>query len=282
MAEPASPRLVEMSPMVFWQAVPSRTMPPYHDTACYWITDGRTAWLVDAGDGGPAGAAALAAAHQALGAPHLEFVVVTHWHRDHSGGVRALTASLGARAVAHPLDAARIAEILPDAPPFEPAAALPPTGPGGISVALIHAPGHTRGQLNVWLPDAGVLLAGDNVLGRTTSVIVPPDGDLRTYQATLQALMDLRPRRIGPGHGNPIDDAMGVLGYYRQHRLERERQLLELLAAGPKSLTALAEAIYRGQPPETVLAGRYMLTAHTEALLAEGRIREKNGEYFLR
>ncbi|MGC8488782.1 MAG: MBL fold metallo-hydrolase [Clostridia bacterium] len=280
MTEPI--RLHELYPGVFWQEVPSATIPPYRGTACYWLTDGRRAWLVDAGDGSPAAHAHLLEAHRALSAPELEYVIVTHWHRDHSGGARGLVDALGAVAVAHPIDARQIAVVLDDAPVFEPPAALGATAPGRHAVELIHAPGHTPGQVNVWLPDLALLLAGDNVLGRSTSVIVPPDGHLRTYEKTLDRLLALEPGMIGPGHGEPITDGMGALRYYRSHRAEREQQVLHLLGEGRKSLMALAEAVYAGEAPETVAVGRLMLSAHVEALLEEGRIGEEGGQYFLR
>ncbi len=270
---PPSPLdLREIAPGIFWQEVPSATIPPYSATACYWVVGGGHAWLVDAGDDSPAAKAALLAAHEALHAPRLERVIVTHWHRDHSGGARGLQDRLGARVVAHPDDAHRVRLVLPDPPVFEGPETLPGQAPGGHTVTLVHAPGHTAGQINVWFSGLRLLLAGDNVLGRTTTVIVPPDGHLRTYQKTLARLIALSPRLIGPGHGEPLADGGDVLQWYAQHRADREAQVLAILAGGPHTLLELAEAVYAGEGPDTVAAGKLMLSAHLEALMEEGRV----------
>ncbi len=268
----SSPDLRQIVPGIYWQEVPSETIPPYQGTACYWIVGEGRAWLVDAGDDSPQAAAALWAAHRALDAPRLEQVIVTHWHRDHSGGARGLQEALGASVVAHADDARRVAMVLAAPPVFAAPDTLPGHAPGGHAVRVVHAPGHTAGQINLWFSESRLLLAGDNVLGRTTTVIVPPDGHLRTYQKTLQMLTELSPRLIGPGHGEPLPDGVRVLQWYARHRVEREQQVLALLATGPKTLGRLAQAVYAGEGPDTLAAGQFMLSAHLEALLEEGRI----------
>jgi ribonuclease/clavin/mitogillin len=274
----AAARMMVMTDGVIWQEVPGRTLPPYAGTACYWLVDGGHAWLVDTGDGQPAALEALRAAWEDLGMPEVEAIVVTHWHTDHTGTAAAAGRLFGAPVFLSVADAETALHHLDDAPPFHDPAELP-AGPGALRVEVLEAPGHTAGQLNLWLPEKQVLLAGDNVLGRGTSVVVPPDGHLRTYQATLRRLMALNPARIGPGHGPPLDDGIGVLRYYLDHRQERENQVLARLAQGPCTAQEVAQAVYAGEAPETVALGRLMLMAHLEALVEEGRVAEDHGAY---
>jgi glyoxylase-like metal-dependent hydrolase (beta-lactamase superfamily II) len=89
----------------------------------------------------------------------------------------------------HPADRAAVLPDCADARPFLPGA----YHIGAVPVDVLHMPGHTPGQLNLWLPTERTLLAGDNVLGDTTSVVVPPAGDLHAYRATLERLAALNP-----------------------------------------------------------------------------------------
>jgi glyoxylase-like metal-dependent hydrolase (beta-lactamase superfamily II) len=269
-----------LAPHIWWQEVPSRTLPPYRGTACYWLVKNNRAWLVDAGDGDEPGRLALEEGWTVLGRPRLEAILITHWHLDHSGGAGYAAARFGAPVYLHGHDAATVTAHLPTAPPWRDPGQLPP-GPGGLVVRALNAPGHTAGQVNLWLPDAGVLLAGDNVLGLGTSLVVPPDGHLRTYEATLRRLQDLGPTMIGPGHGPPLADGGAVLAGYLAHRRDRERQVLDRLAEAPATAHELALYVYRGEAPETVALGRMMLGAHLDALADEGRVVQHDGRYRL-
>jgi len=276
----ADVRMETMTDGVVWQEVPGRTLPPYGGTACYWLVDGGHAWLVDTGDGQTAALEALKAGWERLGAPQVDAIVVTHWHTDHTGTAAAAARLFGAPVFLSAADATTALRHLTDAPSFQNPANLP-HGPGTLRVEVLEAPGHTAGQVNLWLPEQRVLLAGDNVLGRGTSVVVPPDGHLRTYQETLRRLLALNPTRIGPGHGPPLADGVGVLRYYLDHRQDRENQVLARLAQGPSTAQEVAEAVYAGESPETVALGRLMLMAHLEALVEEGRVAEDHGVYRL-
>lgn len=258
---------------------PGHTLPPYRGTECYWIGRRERVWLVDTGDGGPAAQAALEAAWRALGEPRVEGVLVTHLHRDHRGG-----AAWAAQRFQAPiyLGAEDLALLDPgDRIAWQPIAAGT-ASLGGIAVDIVHAPGHTPGQMNIWIPAAGLLLAGDNVLGATTAAVSPPHGDLRVYQATLRRLLALQPARIGPGHGPLVEDGSDRLRYYLAHRQEREAQILARLAAGPASVADLADALYRQQLPVSRRAvGERMVRAHLEPLLREGRVRQGASDVYI-
>lgn len=256
---------------VFRTRAPGRTLAPYRATECYWIGEGEVL-LVDTGDGEEAAREALQADWEALGRPRVAGLVVTHRHADHVGGLAwAQRQWPDAPVYVHPreADAVRPWAARPDRLVLLDEGRLEA---GGVAVEVLHAPGHTPGQINLWLGAERLLVAGDNVLGNTTSVIVPPDGDLLAYLATLQRLAALAPARIAPGHGDLVEDGVGYLAYYLQHRAERERQVLDLLAQGLGTPEELAERIYAGQPEAARRAGVAMTRAQLAALAAQGRV----------
>ena len=186
-------------------------------------------------------------------------VLVTHDHPDHAPGAVGFAARVGA-----PLAAARLAGADPirDGATFR---------AGGVEVVAIAAPGHTPDHVAFWIASEHALFTGDAVLGRGTSVIDPPEGDLVRYIASLRAMLELGPRTIFPGHGPVVPDAPAKLQEYLDHREERERQVLDALAAGPLAIDDLVGQIYDGYPHEVLpLAARSVL-AHLKKLETEGR-----------
>jgi glyoxylase-like metal-dependent hydrolase (beta-lactamase superfamily II) len=115
------------------------------------------------------------------------------------------------------------------------------------------------------------LFSGDHVLGRGTSVIVWPDGDMRAYVEGVRRLIDLNPSRIFPGHGPVIDEPAPVLAYYLSHRLEREQQVLGALAAGPATPPELTLRVYADVDVSLHRIAEMSLRAHLAKLAAEGR-----------
>jgi glyoxylase-like metal-dependent hydrolase (beta-lactamase superfamily II) len=189
-------------------------------------------------------------------------ILLTHDHPDHAPGAATLSALTGA-----PAYAARPAEgmrRLRDGQEIR----LP-----GVRLRAIATPGHSPDHVAFFLEPDRALFTGDAVLGRGTSVIDPPEGDLAQYLRSLRRLRELRPRTIYPGHGPVVLDAMAKLEEYLAHREARERQVLEGLAEGPRTPEELVPAIYTGYPAELhPLAARSVL-AHLLKLESEGRVR---------
>ena len=119
--------------------------------------------------------------------------------------------------------------------------------------------------------ESGALFTGDTVLGRGTSFIDPPDGDLVQYLRSLRRLLDLDPRSIYPGHGPVVLHAREKLLEYLAHRDEREAQMVSALAEGPRTIAEMVEVIYADHPTEAhPLAARSVL-AQLRKLADEGR-----------
>jgi glyoxylase-like metal-dependent hydrolase (beta-lactamase superfamily II) len=200
-------------------------------------------------------------------AGRVAFVLVTHDHPDHAPG-----AALFARRVGAPLHAWRLdgAERIRDHQVFR---------GGGFALTAIHAPGHTSDHVVFHEPDERALFTGDAVVGRGTSFIDPPDGDLTQYLRSLKLMQELDPRTIYPGHGPVVFRARDKLHEYVEHRAERERQILSSLAAGGCTIEEIVGEIYAGYPPEVLpLAGRSVL-AHLLKLEGEGAVaRSGKGE----
>ena len=171
-------------------------------------------------------------------AGHVGAVLVTHDHPDHAPG--ALTF---ARRVGAPLRAYRLrgAERLRDEELLE---------VGDVALRTYHTPGHTSDHLAFFLPAERALFTGDAVLGRGTSFIDPPDGDLVLYLRSLTRLQELGAETLYPGHGPVILRGPEKLQEYLDHRADREEQVLAALADGPTAIMAIVGGIYADHPPE--------------------------------
>lgn len=219
-----------------------------------WVVGQGPAVVIDPGPLIPAHLEEVARVAGPVGA-----VLVTHDHPDHAPG--ALTF---ARRVGAPLRAYRLAnaEHLRDGELVE---------VGDLTLRAFHTPGHTSDHLAFHLPAERSLFTGDAVLGRGTSFIDPPDGDLTQYLRSLTRLQELGAQILYPGHGPVVLRGPEKFQEYLEHRVEREEQVLAAMAAGPATIMAMVGDIYADYPPEVhALAARSVL-AHLLKLQAEGR-----------
>jgi len=190
-------------------------------------------------------------------------VLLTHDHPDHAPGALPFAERAGAPLYAfrlegseHPRDGQRLHV-------------------GAVDVVMYHTPGHTSDSMAFHVPASSALFTGDTVVGRGTSFIDPPDGDLVRYLRSLRRMLDLAPRTIYPGHGPVALQGQATLRGYIEHRAQREEQVLASLADGSHTVPELVTAIYPDHPPEVhELAGRSVL-AHLLKLESEGRAERK-------
>ena len=186
-------------------------------------------------------------------------VLVTHDHPDHAPGALPFAQQVGA-----PLYAFRLggAEKLRTGQRVR---------AGALDLTAIHTPGHTSDHVVFFEPASGALFSGDAVVGRGTTFIDPPDGDLVQYLRSLKRMEEVRPRTIYPGHGPVVLRAQEKILEYLAHREEREKEVLVALAEGPRTIAEMVEVIYADQPKDVhPLAARSVL-AHLLKLADEGR-----------
>ena len=159
-------------------------------------------------------------------------VLVTHDHPDHAPGAIPFARLVGAPVYAFRLMGATKLS------------AGQRVRAGDLDLTAIHTPGHTSDHVAFFEPGSGALFTGDTVLGRGTSFIDLPDGDLVQYLRSLRRLGDLGARSIYPGHGPAVLHARDKLVEYLAHRDEREAQIVSVLAEGPRTIAEMVEVIY--------------------------------------
>lgn len=139
------------------------------------------------------------------------------------------------------------------------------------SVEALHTPGHLGAHLCFATRD--VLFSGDHVMGWSTSVVAPPDGDMSDYMASLDRLAARRWSRMLPGHGDPIENPAERLTGLIRHRKDREAQILHALASGPATARTLAARLYTDLPQKLLAAASANVLAHLIDLANKDRIK---------
>jgi glyoxylase-like metal-dependent hydrolase (beta-lactamase superfamily II) len=148
----------------------------------------------------------------------------------------------------------------------------------GTTIGVVPTPGHTGDHLAFRL-ESGAVLVGDHVLGRGTSVVTHPEGDVVAYLESLRRVHDLGPSALYCGHGPELtEDPAAVLDFYLAHRAYREQQLLEALAAGPRTVDELVDRLRRRPDRELWPAAAQSTRATLAKLRAEGRVEAGPGE----
>jgi glyoxylase-like metal-dependent hydrolase (beta-lactamase superfamily II) len=219
-----------------------------------WIVGSEPSIVIDPGPDMPEHLAEVAREAGRVGA-----VLVTHDHPDHAPGALPFAQLVGA-----PLYAFRLAGA-------EKLRAGQLVHAGALDLTVVHTPGHTSDHLAFFEPGSGALFTGDAVVGRGTSLIDPPHGDLVQYLRSLKRMAELGPRTIYPGHGPVVPRAPERILEYLAHREERETQVLAALADGPRTIAEMVEVIYADHPKDVhPLAARSVL-AHLLKLADEGR-----------
>lgn len=225
-------------------------------------------------DPGPDDDRHLAAVQEVLARRDAEVraVVVTHHHLDHAEAAVGWARGFGAPVLAADLDVARPA----DAPPDHRAGTLADgqhVSLAGVDVEVVATPGHTRDHLALRLEN-GALLTGDHVLGRGTSVVAHPDGDLEAYLRSLARVLALGPDVLYPGHGPALrEDPDAVLRFYAEHRAHREKQVLAALEGRRATPRELVEVIYAEVDRRVWPAAEASTRATLALLVQRGRIR---------
>lgn len=228
-------------------------------------------------DPGPNLAAHLDAVEVVLGEHEVATICITHYHPDHAAGADDLAVRLGAPLAATPETARLVGLETLDCPLSEGAT----IEFGGGRLEVVAAPGHCSDHVCFYWPEARALFAGDVIMGEGTSMIAPPEGDIAAYLATLERLAQLELSVIYPGHGAPVEEPVAKVAEYIAHRLEREQQVLEALAAGADSPPAIRALVYEDLDSRLHLAAEGSVLAHLAKLVDDGRVLVERERYRL-
>jgi len=272
-AAPHSPAAIPDRPRLRAILAPNPSPLTYRGTNTYLVGSGGVA-VIDPGPDDDRHLAALLAALDP--GERITHILVTHSHRDHSALALRLSTATGAPV--HAFGAAtagrsplmiRLAAAGLRAggdglhATFAPDAVLADgdslSGPDW-HLSAIHTPGHLGNHLCFAMGDW--LFSGDHVMGWSSSVISPPDGDMGAYCAALMRLQDRRWSRFLPGHGDPVEDPAKRLHALLNHRRQREAQILAALGDGPADPMTLTRAIYNDVTPALLPAARQNVFAH--------------------
>lgn len=217
-----------------------------------YILGRQHALLIDPGPDNPSHLHALSAWARETDT-HIEAVLLTHHHPDHEGNAAAVASAFRAPLIS-PEEAVQTAQWSLD----------------DGELASVPSPGHTLSDVSFFFPDRRALFTGDTVLGRGTTVITWPEGDMNAYLQTLHSFIALAPRIIYPGHGEPVSDPPAALAHYLAHRLERQEQVRALLGAEPRTSDDIVAAIYPHLAPPLRPLARLTVLAHLHKLVSEG------------
>jgi glyoxylase-like metal-dependent hydrolase (beta-lactamase superfamily II) len=248
-------------------------------TGTYIVGPDRPGAAVAVIDPGPADDDHLAALLAALAGQTVSHILVTHTHRDHAPLARPLSQVTGAPVLAaapdtRPHDTA-VAIEEDDDDDFRPDRILTDgevvTG-DGWTLETMATPGHASNHLAFVLREENALFSGDHVMGWSTTVVAPPDGDMVAYMKSLEAVIARDFTTLWPTHGAPITDPGPFLRAYRDHRLAREAQILARLTAGDRTVAAMVPVLYASVDERLWPAASLSVLAHLLKLVAEGRV----------
>ena len=143
---------------------------------------------------------------------------------------------------------------------------------GDVTLRAVHTPGHTSNHLCFALDDEHTLFTGDHIMGWSTTVIGPPDGDMRAYFDSLRKVQGRADRVFLPTHGAPVTDTQPFLAAFLEHRLDREAQVLAAVRSGQTSIADMVAVLYADVRPELHKPAARSVLAHLVKLVDDGLV----------
>lgn len=280
-------RRIEFLPGFVCFPVRTPTKPPFTTTNCY-VVGTRELAVIDPASPDEDEQRALAEyidEQRARGCTVKE-ILITHLHPDHVGGVNALREHLGGNVpvAAHRLTAEALRGTIEVTRVIEDGDTIELDGGDGrerLILRALHTPGHARGHLCFYEERTGALVTGDNVVGVGSSIIDPPEGDVRDYLNSLERLRALPHLFVLFGaHGPAVGGARAKLDEYVRHRIEREQNILAAVRDGQATLKEIVARVYTDVHPKMHAMAERSVLAHLAKLEADGLVKGDNeGRY---
>jgi len=265
---------ITLEPLVRRLLAPNPSPFTYTGTQTYIVGRGEVA-VIDPGPDLPEHVAAILSATEG---ERVRAILCTHTHRDHSPASRPLQAMTGAPIIGcAPLtmeddgpraDAAFDADYRPDHVLADGEA----INVGDVRLEAVATPGHTSNHLCFALPQTRALFSGDHIMGWSTTVVSPPDGDMAAYMRSLEKLLGREDDLYYPAHGDPVKDPLRFVRAVMAHRRQRERQILDLLEQQSQTIPEMVSSMYRGIEPRLHGAAGRSVLAHLIDLETRDRV----------
>jgi len=245
---------------------------------------GTGTYIVGHGDGvavidpGPQDEAHLQAILDAVAGETVSHILITHHHLDHSPLARPLQAKTGAAVLGCAVKTPIVQETVrteAGSDAFTPDVSVcggATIEGAGWTFEAIPTPGHTSNHICYALREENCCFTGDHIMGWSTTVVTPPDGNMGDYLASLDLIQQRNFERLWPTHGPPITAPGPFIDAYRAHRMERERQILAQLAAGQTKIVEMVPRMYVGVDARLYPAAGRSVLAHLIELVKAGRV----------
>ncbi len=251
----------------------------FHGTNSYILGHGAVGIV----DPGPPDEAHIARLREVLAekGETVSYVIVTHTHRDHSPGVQLMKEWTDATTYGYGPHGIGARRNWPFAGPeggdtsFDPDVRVPDGGTiegDGWTLEAIFTPGHISNHLCFALKEDNLILTGDHLMGWSTSIVSPPDGDMAHYMASLHKMLARSEPIYYPGHGGPITDPKAFVEAFIEHRGEREQQILDCLAQHPCHIPEMVALIYINTPENLHKAAGRSVLSHLLHMVEDGRV----------
>jgi glyoxylase-like metal-dependent hydrolase (beta-lactamase superfamily II) len=221
----------------------------------------------------------LDALEKAIAGRKVAAIMCTHTHRDHSPAARPLAdrtnapiigcAPLALETVGPRADASFDGDYGPDRVLSD----RESIEIDGESITAVTTPGHTSNHL--CFAFRGALFSGDHVMGWSTTVVVPPDGDMAEYMNSLDKLRRRDDRIYYPAHGPPVENPQQYVRHLVGHRMQREKQILKLVSERPRPIPDIVANAYPGLDPRLVIAAGGSVLAHLLDLERRGLVEQR-------
>ncbi|HLJ52540.1 MAG TPA: MBL fold metallo-hydrolase [Rhizomicrobium sp.] len=283
--EPDYGRLVAVTPLIS-RVVANNPGPfTFKGTGVHIVGDKHVA-VIDPGPNIPEHIEAL---QRALAGKRVTHILVTHCHSDHSPAAKPLKQWSGAKTYAFgphgsgrdefeaKVEAGGDLDFVPDVRVKDGELIRG----DGFTFECVHTPGHTSNHMCFALKEEQALFTGDHIMGWSTTVVTPPDGNMTEYMASVKKLQARADKTLYPTHGAPVGEPKPFLAAYLEHRYEREAQILAAIKDGLDTIPAMVARMYANVDKGLHAAAARSVLAHLIKLEDEGRVAHEGQRYRL-